>query len=185
MVDESEARELACGLLSEAMPRRWAHVQGVARQAAHVATGLRVPGTLIVAAWLHDIGYAPAVRDTGFHPLDGARYLRPLGVDEEVVRLVAHHTCALAEAAERGMDGTLAAEFGPGDPVLTDALCFADMTTSPDGELVEADDRLAEIQARYGPDDVVTRFIDQARPEILAAVERTKGRLSAAGRQPM
>jgi putative nucleotidyltransferase with HDIG domain len=182
MVDESEARELARGLLSEAMPRRWAHVQGVARQAKHAAGGLGTPGTLIAAAWLHDVGYAPAAQDTGFHPLDGARYLRRLGVDEEVVCLVAHHTCALAEAAERGLDRTLAAEFGPGDPVLTDALCFADMTTSPDGELVDAADRLAEIQARYGPDDVVTRFIDQARPGILAAVERTKERLAAAGR---
>ena len=31
---------------------------------------------MTAAAWLHDIGYAPAVDDTGFHPLDGARYLR-------------------------------------------------------------------------------------------------------------
>jgi putative nucleotidyltransferase with HDIG domain len=185
MVDESAARELARGLLSEAMPWRWAHVQGVARQAQRAAAGLGAPGTLIAAAWLHDVGYAPTVKDTGFHPLDGARYLRRMGVDEEVVRLVAHHTCALAEAAERGLDRTLAGEFGPADPVLTDALCFADMTTSPDGELVDASDRLAEIQARYGPDDVVTRFIGQARPEILAAVERTKERLAAAGRQPM
>jgi hypothetical protein len=32
----------------------------------------------VAAAWLHDIGYAPAIAEsgTGFHPLDGARYLR-------------------------------------------------------------------------------------------------------------
>lgn len=31
---------------------------------------------LVAAAWLRDIGYAPEVVDTGFHPLDGARWLR-------------------------------------------------------------------------------------------------------------
>ena len=144
-----------------------------------------VRGTLVAAAWLHDVGYAPAVEDTGFHPLDGARYLRRLGLDEEVVRLVAHHSFAMLEAGERGLDGELAAEFPPGDPVLTDALCFVDMTTSPDGELVEPDDRLAEIQARYGPGDVVTRFIDRARPDILAAVARTRERQAAVDAQPM
>jgi hypothetical protein len=185
MIDVSNARDMAQGLLSEALPRRWAHVQGVARQAERVAAGLAEPGTLVAAAWLHDVGYAPAVRDTGFHPLDGARYLRRLGVEEDVVCLVAHHTCALGEAAEHGLDDVLASEFAPGDPVLADALCFADMTTSPDGELVDAGDRLAEIQARYGPGDVVTRFIDRARPEILAAVARTIERLAAAGHQPV
>ena len=185
MIDLSNARDVARGLLSDALPRRWAHVQGVARQAERVAAGLGEPGTLVAAAWLHDVGYAPAVRNTGFHPLDGARYLRRLGVQEDVVCLVAHHTCALGEAAERGLDGVLASEFAPGDLVLADALCFADMTTSPDGELVDAGDRLAEIQARYGPGDVVTRFIARARPEILAAVARTIQRLAAAGHQPM
>jgi len=31
------------------------------------------------AAYLHDIGYAEPLVDTGFHPLDGAVYLRGLG----------------------------------------------------------------------------------------------------------
>jgi putative nucleotidyltransferase with HDIG domain len=178
-VTSDEARELARSLLAEALPRRWAHVQGVARQAAHIADRLGDrAGVLTAAAWLHDIGYAPAVRHTGFHPLDGARYLRRRGVTEQVVRLVAHHSYALLEAAERGLDEALTTEFPPGDPVLTDALCYADMTTSPDGESVEPPDRLTEIQARYGPGDPVTRFIDRARPDIFAAVARTKDRLA-------
>jgi hypothetical protein len=185
MFEASNARDLAHGLLSEALPQRWAHVQGVARAAESCEARLGGRGALVAAAWLHDIGYAPAVRDTGFHPLDGARYLRRHAVDEEIVRLVAHHTCAMREAAERGLDDTLALEFPLGDPTLTDALCFADMTTSPDGVEVEANDRLAEIQSRYGPDDVVTRFIERARPEILAAVARTKERLASADRQAM
>jgi putative nucleotidyltransferase with HDIG domain len=180
------AHRLADELLSEALPRRWAHSRGVALQAKRVAPGLRVwPDTLVSAAWLHDIGYAPAVKDTGFHPLDGARYLRRLGLDEAVVRLVAYHSCALLEAAERGLDRELTAEFAPGDPVLTDALLYADMTTSPDGELVKPADRLAEIEDRYGPGDVVTRFIKRARPDILAAVARTVERQAVVDGQPM
>lgn len=34
---------------------------------------------LIAAAWLHDIGYAPGIQETGFHPLDGGLYLRRAG----------------------------------------------------------------------------------------------------------
>lgn len=39
--------------------------------------------------------------DTGFHPLDGARYLRLVGVDEVVIGLVAYHSCAPIEAKVR------------------------------------------------------------------------------------
>jgi HD superfamily phosphodiesterase len=56
--------------LAEALPRRWAHVQGVARQAERVAAGLGAPSTLAAAARLHDVGSAAGVKDTGFHPPD-------------------------------------------------------------------------------------------------------------------
>ena len=60
---------------------RFQHVTGVA--AAAVRASVAVPDDdvdlLVAAAWLHDIGYAESVADTGFHPLDGARYLRRLG----------------------------------------------------------------------------------------------------------
>ena len=52
--------------------------------------------------WLHDVGYSPDVRVTGFHALDGAVYLRDLGLPPEVVSLVAYHTGAEFEAEERG-----------------------------------------------------------------------------------
>jgi hypothetical protein len=32
------------------------------------------------AAWLHDIGYTPALIDTGFQPPDAARFLRCHGL---------------------------------------------------------------------------------------------------------
>jgi hypothetical protein len=55
------------------------------------------------------------------------------------------------------------------------------MTTTPDGALTTVTERVREIERRYGPDDVVSCFVRRAWPELLAAVERTEGRLTAAG----
>ncbi|MEU4223899.1 hypothetical protein AB0F17_06375 [Nonomuraea sp. NPDC026600] len=47
------------------------------------------------AVSLHDLGYAPDLVETGFHPLDGASYLRDaVKADDTLYRLVAHHSCA-------------------------------------------------------------------------------------------
>jgi hypothetical protein len=73
------------------------------------------------------------------------------------------------------------AEWADEETPLRDALWWADMTTSPDGETVSFERRIEEIQERYGPDDLVTFFIRQAKPELQAAVERTEARLRAAG----
>lgn len=168
--------------MASALPRRWAHVAAVAASAEHVASLLNLPReTLVSAAWLHDIGYAPQIVDTGFHPLDGARFLRRNGVDEGVVQLVAHHSCATVEADERGLENELLAEFPHDVTALADALWFCDMTTGPDGEALGVPARLAEIRSRYGPAHVVARFIDRAEGEILAAAERTSARLREAG----
>jgi HD superfamily phosphodiesterase len=57
---------------------------------------------LIAAAWLHDIGYAPPLNRLGFHPVDGARYVREQG-QERLASLVAYHSGARLEAEERGL----------------------------------------------------------------------------------
>lgn len=90
---------------------------------------------LASAAVLHDVGYAPRLAVTGFHPLDGARFLRDVHqADEQVVHLVANHSFALLEAQERGLRATLEAEFPPlSDQFLTHALVWSDMTTTPAG----------------------------------------------------
>jgi HD superfamily phosphodiesterase len=67
-----EAAALAEARLAQALPRRWRHVRAVAERARRVATTLSLPDDLVAAAWLHDIGYAPGLVQTGFHPLDGA-----------------------------------------------------------------------------------------------------------------
>jgi predicted hydrolase (HD superfamily) len=183
-----EARELARELLADALPRRWSHVQAVARQAERIGGQVvgQDAGTLVSAAWLHDVGYAPAVVDTGFHPLDGARWLRSVGVDERVTALVAHHSCAWLEAEERGLAEMLRREFTQEDSATADALWYCDMTTGPDGQPVRVEERIAEITSRYGSNDPVTRFIVRAEPVIVAAVRRTEQRLrTGEAAQPM
>jgi putative nucleotidyltransferase with HDIG domain len=177
----ADARRIAEALLSVELPRRWNHVQAVAAKATHVALVLDDSDrdSLVAAAWLHDIGYATELSLTGFHPLDGARWLRGHGFVPRVTTLVANHTAALIEADERGLGAELATEFPNEDSPTTDALLYCDMTTGPDGQDFEVVDRLNEIRTRYGPGDVVTRFINRASPTIVAAAARTRARLAA------
>jgi hypothetical protein len=151
----------------------------VARRARWAAGKLSLSDDLVAAAWLHDIGYAPELVETGFHPLDGARYLRQIGINGQVVSLVAYHSCAEVEADVRGLGDVLAAEFKPGDPLLTDVLLYCDMTTGPGGDHVRPADRLVEIRGRYGPDHEVTRFVERAAPEILTTAGRVEEMLAA------
>jgi hypothetical protein len=91
-------------------------------------------------------------------------------------RLVAHHSCALIEAGERGLAGVLSSEFYPAPDVLASVLTCCDMTTSPDGQPVLVERRLAEIHDRYGPRHLVSRSIQRATPMILCAVEQVHHR---------
>ncbi|MBB4968656.1 HD domain-containing protein [Saccharothrix violaceirubra] len=132
------------------------------------------------AAVLHDVGYAPDVVASGFHPVDGARYLEEQGFPDRLCALVARHSCAHSEAALREVSADLA-RWEDEKTAVRDALWWADMTTTPDGGLTTVADRIEEIRERYGPDDLVTASIGQARPELAAAVERTEERLRAVG----
>jgi hypothetical protein len=181
------AREVARHLLETPLPRRWSHVQAVAAKADRISGAVPAKDreVLVASAWLHDVGYSPELVDTGFHSLDGGRWLRRERFDERIAALVAHHSCAWLEAEERGLGEVLAAEFPREDTPVTDALCFSDMTTGPDGQNFEVLERLAEIRSRYGPEHLVTRFICRAEPEMVAAVQRTQRRLSGGVAQPM
>ena len=169
------ARDESCRLI-EPLGRRWDHLAAVGRKAECLGSDLGLDTELLAAAcWLHDIGYAPTLMNTGMHAIDGALYLRRLGWDERIVSMVAHHSYAGLEAEERNLVAELA-EFARPPGEYEDAVCFCDMTTGPDGETVDAQDRLDEIEVRYGPDHLVTRFIRKARPEILGAVARVERR---------
>lgn len=163
----------------EGLPRRWAHVQGVARQARDIRAVVGSEADLLeAAAILHDVGYASDLASTGFHPLDGAVYLAGIDAPARLVNLVAHHSYALLEAQLRGLADEMsqfADECGP----VRDALWYCDQTTSPSGETVTPEARIAEIQQRYGSGHLVSRFITEAAPELLAAAQRTEQRRTA------
>ena len=164
---------------------RWLHVQVVGSKAHRLATVLSAEDgdALVAAAFLHDIGYAPPLNRLGFHPVDGAYYLRAHS-QERLARLVAHHSGARFEAEERGLVEELAA-FPVEDGPVMDALTFIDMTTGPAGQPMTLDQRIEEVQRRYPSDDPVYRAIGRARPELQAAIHRTRQRLDGESAQPM
>ena len=88
-----------------------------------------------------------------------------------------HHSASSLEADERGIDRSVFDEFEV-DVDLGQAhavLWWADMTTGPQGQRVTVEERLAEICERYGPDDVVTRFVGRARDVLLKAGQSPVG----------
>lgn len=176
------AQETARVHLADALPRRWTHTCGVAARARSLAPILDEYADLLeAAAWLHDVGYAPALVDTTFHPLDGAHYLRDIEhADELLCRLVAHHSGAMEEAEERGLWAQLRGEFEPARGDLADALTYCDLTTTPDGTETAVEDRIAEVLSRYGPEHLVSRALERSAPRLIQATNRTARRLEAA-----
>ncbi|WP_131769787.1 HD domain-containing protein [Candidatus Protofrankia californiensis] len=184
-MDVVAAERLASELLAP-LGDRWAHVREVAARAREAAVAVEPEerDLLVTAAWLHDIGYAPAVGLLRFHPVDGARFLQQRSdVSRRLCALVAHHSCARIEAEERGLSDVLASWELEESPVM-DALVFADMTTGPKGQRFTFAERVEEIFSRYGEGSVVHRSIARARPLLGVSIDRTLHRLAVAG-QPM
>jgi putative nucleotidyltransferase with HDIG domain len=166
---------LAQDLLQPELPDRYAHVVGVAQRAAEVCTALNLGADLIVsAAWLHDIGYASAVDLTGFHPLDGARFVAEAGYPATVASLVAFHATAEVEAEERGCLHELVGEFARPEAKALAVLTYCDMTVGPRGDRLTISERLQDILARYEPADVVHRSTRRAETELRATVDRVE-----------
>lgn len=159
---------------------RWAHTQRVAATAVEVATTVAAVDRecLVSAAWLHDIGYAPVLQRTGFHPIDGAQHLERLGWPFRVVALVAHHSCARFEASVRGLSVDLQRWPLEDSPVM-DALVYADMTSGPRGERMCFTERIDEILMRYDPDSAVYRSITEARSLLAGHVDRVERKLAS------
>jgi len=160
---------------------RWTHVQAVAKRAADLAPTVDVADRelLVAAAWLHDVGYAPALRATGMHSIDGARYLLRQGYPMRLAALVAHHTGARFEAVERQLVYEID-DFPLERGSVTDALATADLTTGPQGQPMTFQGRLAEILRRYPVDSPVHKAMRRARRTLAAQVRRTTNRLAGA-----
>ncbi|HYN56295.1 MAG TPA: HD domain-containing protein [Motilibacterales bacterium] len=149
----AEAEAIARNLLGDE-GTRLAHVH----TAGSMADGLGLlfdaeqAALLVAAATLHDIGYSPRIARTGFHPLDGALHLRAIGLSERLCSLVAHHSEAGMLAVQQGVLD-LDLQFPRERSLLADALVYADMHSAPDGLVIRAEHRLADI-ARRRPDPV-------------------------------
>ena len=174
---EMTAGHLFEDLLLPLSSKRQAHSREVGQKVESVAHLLApwLRGELVVAATLHDIGYAH--RDTGFHALDGARFLASQKFSNIVCDLVARHSVSEVEAVVRGIDLGVFDEFAVNVDLAAahSVIAWADMTTSPTGETVAVEERLDEIQSRYGPEALVTTFINRARPRLLAAGQSPMG----------
>ncbi|HZM66303.1 MAG TPA: HD domain-containing protein [Nakamurella sp.] len=180
----ADARALAKKLLRKGSAERWSHTRGVASRAVEVAPTVSADdrSVLIAASWLHDIGYAPALQNTGFHPLDGGLYLRAEGWDDRLAALVAHHSGARFVPVERGF-AALMAEFDFEDDAVSDALTYSDQTVGPHGRRMTVPYRIAEAIARHGPDSPNARARVDRVPYLLAVADRVEQRLLEARRR--
>ncbi|EXG79742.1 HD domain-containing protein [Cryptosporangium arvum] len=166
------SRDLARVLLPPPA-ERWFHTAGVAARARQLASAVDQEDRdlLVAAAWLHDIGYADQVRDTGFHPLDGARYLDRLGLPKRLTSLVAHHSGARFVAEARGL-GAAMADFPVEVSLVSDALTYADQTVGPHGRPYSVDKRMAEMLGRHGPDSPQARAHRARAPYLRGVASR-------------
>jgi hypothetical protein len=57
------------------------------------------------------------------------------------------------------------------------ALTYCDMTTGPAGEIVTFEERLADVERRYGTEHVVARSLRQAQAKVERCVDFVEGRL--------
>lgn len=178
-----DARCLAESLLGR-VGRRWKHVQSVARVAAELVDREHVAARVTSAAWLHDIGYAEALRRTGMHAIDGAEFLAARGAPDGLVGLVGHHTGARYEARELGLTERLEQLPAPDQDEL-DYLTLADLVVTPSGELTTVEERVAEILRRYPEDHPVHRAVTTSGAYLIHVAERARRRLALPDKWPI
>ena len=164
--------------LLDSDPDRLAHSQAVARRAEvlNLVVEPKYAPLLVAAAWLHDIGYAPGLRDTGFHPIDGARHLQTIGWPPAICNLVAHHSGARFVARILHLDRELEA-YPFSQDAVSDALTVADQTIGPKGQAMTLDERMSDMLKRHGPNSPNALAHPQREPYIRAAAMRVAARL--------
>jgi len=176
-VDVGRARALAARLLVD-LPDRWRHTIAVAARARELRDAVTPLDREILdtAAWLHDVGYSPQVARTGFHPLDGARFLVGQGWPVRICGLVAHHSGARFLARVHGLHMQLDA-YHDERSAVTDAHAYADQTVGAHGEQLPLEERLADMLRRHGPGSPNELAHQERAPYLRAAAERVEQRL--------
>ena len=177
--DAPSAQELSRHVLAT-NPERMRHSSWVAARAVALAGAVEDGDVtlLIAAAWLHDIGYSQALRQTGFHPLDGALFLKSRDWDPRLCGLVAHHSGSRFIATATGLDSVMD-EFSHVEDAVSDALTIADQTVGPNGQLLTLDERMRDMLERHGPDSPHARAHPQREAYLRAAQQRVTARLAS------
>ena len=179
-----EAADLTRYILA-ADPERLRHSEAVAVRAQLMTAAVDddQAAFLVAAAWLHDIGYAPGLKETGFHPLDGARHLRATGWPPALCDLVAHHSGSRFVATVRRLDDRAQRVRLPGGPAHRRAdRCRPDSRTER-----PPDDRRRADPRHAGPP--WSRLSDRTCPRPpwtvpVEAARRVASRLEAFGIAP-
>ena len=133
------------------------------------------------AALLHDIGYLPAIGDylreythhspTGWHPIDGAQFLRARG-EGRLASLIEGHGNSLEVAQLKQLPlNTISRDLA------ADIITFCDCQTDPSGNRVSYESRLEEIRIRKGPDSLAFRAHEQASERIRSIISRIEALL--------
>jgi hypothetical protein len=105
-----------------------------------------------------------------------ARYVRALG-QERLAGLVAYHSAAHVEAELRGLHAELA-EFPDEGSDTSAALAYCDMRIGPTGEAISLEERIADVERRYGADHVVTRSLRLAQAELMRSIDYIEARVA-------
>jgi len=148
-------------LFAEHLPRL-AHMRDAAAFARDLGASFALHpnlGALLArSALLHDIGYAPALRQFGYHPLDGALFLAEHGEHPWVVEGVLRHSQADKKC---GLVPGVAEQYA-GRPLLADAIWLVRAVTVADwrsagvGSRVSFAKRFQDIALRnpHNPDKI-------------------------------
>ncbi len=160
---------------------RLAHMRDAASFAGDFADSFGLPGDhaalLVRSSLLHDVGYAPALRRFGYHPLDGAVFLVEQGEHPWVVEGVLRHSWAGRKA---GLDSAVTDQYARRQPLseaawLVRAVTVADWRAAGVGGRVSFARRFQDIATRnpHNPDkvrragimvdEVRDRFMERAR----------------------
>lgn len=148
---------------------RLAHIRRVLQTAREIEARHPFDGRLVAAALYHDLGYAPDLAVTGYHPIDGAMLARADGLDAEIVDAVLHHSGAWL-LAQRTRPELAAEHYGPAcrmmDTPLSRALTFCDNRSGPRGERFTLAQRVAEIRVRHARNTALMAALDVTLPAL-------------------
>lgn len=165
---------------------RYLHILGVVDEMRILLKDIdaneKKKGELILAAFLHDIGYSEKLKTTGFHPMDGAMFCYRNKLPKRIVSSVMFHSGAYYDA--KRMNHNVKSFYEAYENTLTkkeklyiDLITFCDLHRSPKGEKVTFNERMNEIKARYGEKHSVYTSMEDKRlyfEELIKKVNQMK-----------